>query len=95
MWAKKGGEAKAMKKNDQAKTNAEQKRLQEAREENVPWKKWGRYLFERQWGTAREDDSEGGDAWNFLTHDHARSRAYRSETTDLCDVFSFPSATGV
>ena len=43
----------------------------------VPWKKWGPYLSERQWGTVREDYSENGDAWNFFTHDHARSRAYR------------------
>jgi hypothetical protein len=57
--------------------NAEQKRLEEAREGKVPWKQWGPYLSERQWGTVREDYSEGGDAWNFFTHDHARSRAYR------------------
>jgi len=57
--------------------NAEQIRLEEAREGKVPWKRWGPYLSERQWGTVREDYSEGGDAWNFFTHDHARSRAYR------------------
>ncbi len=57
--------------------NAEQTRLEEARERKVLWKKWGPYLSERQWGTVREDYSEGGDAWNFFTHDHARSRAYR------------------
>ena len=55
----------------------EEKRLNEAREKSVPWKKWGPYLSERQWGTVREDYSENGDAWNFFTHDHARSRAYR------------------
>jgi hypothetical protein len=55
----------------------EQKRLNEAREAQIPWKKWGPYLSERQWGTVREDYSENGDAWNFFTHDHARSRAYR------------------
>jgi hypothetical protein len=55
----------------------EKKRLDEAREQKIPWKKWGPYLSERQWGTVREDYSEGGDAWNFFTHDHARSRAYR------------------
>ncbi|MFZ0522895.1 MAG: hypothetical protein WAL95_17845 [Candidatus Acidiferrales bacterium] len=55
----------------------ERKRLKSAREQGVPWKKWGPYLSERQWGTVREDYSEGGDAWNFFTHDHARSRAYR------------------
>jgi len=55
----------------------ETKRVDEAREQKIPWKKWGPYLSERQWGTVREDYSEGGDAWNFFTHDHARSRAYR------------------
>jgi hypothetical protein len=53
------------------------RRLEEAREKQIPWRKWGPYLSERQWGTVREDYSEGGDAWNFFTHDHARSRAYR------------------
>jgi len=52
-------------------------RLEEARKQTVPWKKWGPYLSERQWGTVREDYSESGDAWNFFSHDHARSRAYR------------------
>jgi hypothetical protein len=56
---------------------AEQIRLDEAREDKIDWKKWGPYLSERQWGTVREDYSEGGDAWNFFTHDQARSRAYR------------------
>ena len=57
--------------------NTEQKRLEEAREQKVPWKKWGPYLSERQWGTVREDYSENGDAWKYFPHDHARSRAYR------------------
>ena len=56
---------------------AEYTRLEEAREGKIGWKKWGPYLSERQWGTVREDYSENGDAWNFFTHDHARSRAYR------------------
>jgi Mannosylglycerate hydrolase MGH1-like glycoside hydrolase domain len=55
----------------------EQKRLNDARETGIPWKKWGPYLSERQWGTVREDYSENGDAWNYFTHDQARSRAYR------------------
>ena len=55
---------------------AEQKRLNEEREGRIPWKKWGPYLSERQWGTVREDYSENGDAWNYFTHDQARSRAY-------------------
>ncbi len=57
--------------------NAEQTRLEEVRMKKAPWKKWGPYLSERQWGTVREDYSEGGDAWNYFPHDQARSRAYR------------------
>ena len=57
--------------------NAEQSRLAEAGK-GTPWRKWGPYLSERQWGTVREDYSEHGDAWNYFPHDHARSRAYRS-----------------
>jgi hypothetical protein len=55
---------------------AEGKRLREARNEKVPWRKWGPYLSERQWGTVREDYSETGDAWGYFSHDQARSRAY-------------------
>jgi hypothetical protein len=55
----------------------EQKRLNDARERSIPWKKWGPYLSERQWGTVREDYSQDGDAWNYFSHDQARSRAYR------------------
>jgi hypothetical protein len=58
-------------------TVAEHKRLDEARSGKVPWKAWGPYLSERQWGTVREDYSPGGDAWAYFTHDQARSRAYR------------------
>jgi hypothetical protein len=56
---------------------AEHVRLDEARKQKAPWKKWGPYLSERQWGTVREDYSANGDAWNYFTHDQARSRAYR------------------
>ena len=52
----------------------EHERLQK---DGQAWKHWGPYLSERQWGTVREDYSYSGDAWNFFTHDHARSRAYR------------------
>ena len=51
--------------------------MNETREKQIPWKKWGPYLSERQWGTVREDYSENGNAWNYFTHDHSRSRAYR------------------
>src|SRR5512147_1549643 len=66
-----------MKKRDPSQTNAEKKRLLEARNRGVPWKKWGPYLSERQWGTVREDYSDDGNAWGYFTHDQARSRAYR------------------
>jgi hypothetical protein len=56
---------------------AEKIRLEEARDQKAAWKKWGPYLSERQWGTVREDYSEGGNAWDYFTHDQARSRAYR------------------
>ena len=55
---------------------AERSRLDAARDQGTPWKLWGPYLSERQWGTVREDYSENGDAWNYFSHDHARSRAY-------------------
>ena len=54
----------------------EQKRLNDAREKGIPWKKWGPYLSERQWGTVREDYSDDGNAWAYFSHDQARSRAY-------------------
>jgi hypothetical protein len=56
---------------------AEHDRLEQSQTSTVLWKKWGPYLSERQWGTVREDYSEGGDAWDYFTHDQARSRAYR------------------
>ena len=54
----------------------EQKRLNDAREQGIPWKKWGPYLSERQWGTVREDYSSDGNAWDYFSHDQSRSRAY-------------------
>jgi hypothetical protein len=56
---------------------AEQRRLREDAARKANWKRWGPYLSERQWGTVREDYSANGDCWNYLPHDHARSRAYR------------------
>jgi len=56
---------------------AEHQRLVDCRDAGAPWRRWGPYLSERQWGTVREDYSAGGDAWNYFTHDQARSRAYR------------------
>lgn len=58
-------------------SNQEEKRLEQTKSNQAPWKKWGPYLSERQWGTVREDYSETGEAWDYFTHDQARSRAYR------------------
>lgn len=55
----------------------EENRLEEANLGKAPWRLWGPYLSERQWGTVREDYSPYGTAWEYLSHDHARSRAYR------------------
>ena len=66
--------------------SAEKRRLEEARHGKAPWKKWGPYLSERQWGTVREDYSDNGDAWNYFPHDHARSRAYRWGEDGLAGV---------
>lgn len=60
-----------------AKTNPEAKRLEEANARRQPWRKWGPYVSERQWGTVREDYSDDGDAWNHFPHEQAPSRAYR------------------
>src|SRR3954452_10365635 len=65
---------------------AEHDRLDEARLQKVPWKKWGPYLSERQWGTVREDYSEAGDAWGYFSHDQARSRAYRCGEDGLAGI---------
>ena len=55
---------------------SEYQRLTESDPIRIPWRKWGPYLSERQWGTVREDYSSDGNAWNYFTHDQARSRAY-------------------
>jgi len=57
--------------------DAEHRRLEEGRTKAVAWRTWGPYLSERQWGTVREDYSDSGDAWSYLSHDQAGSRAYR------------------
>ncbi|HXT78602.1 MAG TPA: glucosidase, partial [Acetobacteraceae bacterium] len=58
-------------------TDPEHRRLQAMRKGTGDWRRWGPYVSERQWGTVREDYSEGGTAWDYFPHDHARSRAYR------------------
>ncbi len=61
----------------QAATDAESRRLAEDLFRTKNWKRWGPYLAERHWGTVREDYSAEGRSWDYLPHDHARSRAYR------------------
>ncbi|MGF1676466.1 MAG: glucosidase [Rivularia sp. (in: cyanobacteria)] len=56
---------------------AEEKRLEEDRNRQAYWRRWGPYLSDRQWGTVREDYSSDGSAWDYFPHEHARSRAYR------------------
>ena len=63
----------------------ERARLMEAKA-GVPWRKWGPYLSERQWGTVREDYSESGYAWDYFSHDQARSRAYRRGEDGLAGI---------
>ncbi|RUR78293.1 glucosidase [Chlorogloeopsis fritschii PCC 6912] len=69
---------------------AEEKRLQEARDRKVHWKRWGPYLSDRQWGTVREDYSATGSAWDYFPHEQARSRAYRwgeDGIAGICDRY--------
>src|SRR4051794_25392080 len=61
----------------EAQVDAEEQRLRDTHEQNLRWKAWGPYLSERQWGTVREDYSQTGNAWDYFSHDQARSRAYR------------------
>ncbi|MGO8994302.1 MAG: glucosidase, partial [Polyangiaceae bacterium] len=65
---------------------AEAQRLRSSDDRLRHWKKWGPYLSERAWGTVREDYSANGDAWNYLPHDHARSRAYRWNEDGLAGI---------
>ena len=62
----------------ESRTPAEQQRLRDAAHNDIPWKKWGPYLSERQWGTVRENMTPDVEAWNDVTHDQSRSRAYHS-----------------
>ncbi len=58
-------------------TSTERQRMTQDVPGRQSWQRWGPYLSERQWGTVREDYSADGTAWDYLPHDHARSRAYR------------------
>src|SRR5205809_6282657 len=59
------------------KSMSEKERIREMEGNSSPWRLWGPYVSERQWGTVREDYSERGSCWDYFPHDHARSRAYR------------------
>src|SRR2546430_7824222 len=69
--------------------NAEQRRIEENNSRAQRWHLWGPYLSDRQWGTVREDYSANGDAWNYLPHDHARSRAYRWGEDGLAGISDY------
>jgi hypothetical protein len=69
--------------------NAEQRRIEENNSRRQRWHLWGPYVSERQWGTVREDYSGDGDAWNYLTHDQARSRAYRWGEDGLAGISDY------
>src|SRR5277367_1477745 len=64
----------------------EEIRLAESDERKKHWKRWGPYLSERAWGTVREDYSDSGTAWEYLPHEHARSRAYRWNEDGLAGI---------
>jgi len=65
---------------------AEEQRLMESQDRTAHWKRWGPYLSERAWGTVREDYSAYGTAWDYLPHDHARSKAYRWNEDGLAGI---------
>lgn len=69
--------------------NAEQARIEQNDSQAERWHLWGPYLSERQWGTVREDYSANGDAWDYLPHDHARSRAYRWGEDGLAGISDY------
>ena len=69
--------------------NAEQARIEENNSQKQRWHLWGPYLSDRQWGTVREDYSANGDAWNYLTHEQARSRAYRWGEDGLAGICDY------
>ncbi|MDA0266898.1 MAG: glucosidase, partial [Cyanobacteria bacterium] len=56
---------------------AEHQKLQASHNPATPWKQWGPYLSDRQWGTVREDYSANGEAWDYFSHAQSHSRAYR------------------
>ena len=72
--------------------DAERQRLAADAARTANWKRWGPYVSDRQWGTVREDYSPDGTCWDYVPHDHARSRAYRwgeDGLAGVCDRFGF------
>ena len=69
--------------------NAEHTRIQQNNSGEQRWHLWGPYVAERQWGTVREDYSANGDAWTYLSHDQARSRAYRWGDDGLAGISDY------
>ena len=72
--------------------NKERLRLIYDTKKKAHWRKWRPYIAERQWGTVREDYSRNGDVWNHVTHDKARSYAYRwgeEGIAGICDNHQF------
>src|SRR5437763_14252434 len=67
-------------------STAEEARLAEARVGAAPWRRWGPYVSERPWGTVREDYSASGNAWDYVPHDQARSRAYRRGEDGIASI---------
>ena len=64
----------------------EELRLKQSSDRSAHWKRWGPYVSERSWGTVREDYSPNGTAWEYLPHDHARSKAYRWNEDGLAGI---------
>jgi hypothetical protein len=78
-----------LKTQEEGSMTSEERRLEPQSNVQPTWRFWGPYISERQWGTVREDYSADGDAWNYLTHDQARSRAYRwgeDGLAGICDA---------
>jgi len=69
--------------------NPEQARIEQNNSRERRWHLWGPYLSDRQWGTVREDYSANGDAWDYLTHEQARSRAYRWGEDGLAGICDY------
>src|SRR5262245_52185186 len=75
--AARGADSKAYSSPAHQVVDKERERVRQVRDDLSGWRKWGPYLSDRAWGTVREDYSSNGDAWNYVTYDKARAKAYR------------------